>query len=243
MSDVVTIYGLFDPFSGRCRYVGKTKHSLDARFRGHLSDAARRGNGVRRFRWINELALIGAKPLIFPLESVESSRWQDCEKKWIRFMRDSGGGLLNGTDGGDGIHGHIHSEETKKRQSVSALKRYEDQEERKRTGEAVRVALSNPESRKRLSAARKACCTPEYRALMSRLSTGRVFSEEHRRRLSQRVFTEEWRRKLSEAAKGRKTSDEARKRMSEIRKGRSHGEETKKKMSESAKRRWKRLQR
>ena len=95
-------------------------------------------------------------------------------------------------------------------------------------------------------------CSKEARQKISKAKTGRVVTEETRRKLSEagrniseetrrnkseaqrgRIHTEETRRKLSEVARNR--SDETRRNMSEVRKGKVATEETRRKMSEAHK--------
>ena len=79
----------------------------------------------------------------------------------------------------------------------------------------------------------------EHRRKLSEAKKGKVFSEEHRKNLSEagkgRVLSEETRRKLSEAKMGRLLSEETRRRMSEANKGKVLSEETRKRMSETKK--------
>ena len=102
------------------------------------------------------------------------------------------------------------SEETLIKQSISQKKRYENPEERKRTGNAVK------NSKKYQNAIK----SEEHRRKMSELSRGRVMSEESRK-------------KMSEKAKGRKWTPEMRKKMIEILVGRKFSDEHKKHLSDS----------
>ena len=135
--------------------------------------------------------------------------------------KDLGTGILhNRTDGGEGISGLIHSEETKIKMS----------EARKGEKNHNYGKTHSEEQKRKLSEAMK----------------GKTHSEEHKRNISEaqkgRTHSEETKRKLSEAHKGKTLSDETKRKLSEVNKGenhhmygKTHSEETRKKMSESQK--------
>lgn len=111
--------------------------------------------------------------------------------------KDEGEGILwNLTDGGDGISGYRHSEETRSRMS-----------------KAMR-GNTNPKGHKR---------SEETRRKISEAQTGKKLSEETRRKISEvqkgKKLPEETRKKISKALQGIKRSDETRKKVSEARKG------------------------
>jgi hypothetical protein len=88
-------------------------------------------------------------------------------------------------------------------------------------GEGASGAIRSDETKKRMSEAGK----------------GRIFSEEHMRKLSvaKKNISEETRRKLSEVQKGKILSEETRRKLSEVHKGKTPSEETRRKMSEAHK--------
>jgi hypothetical protein len=95
------------------RYVGKTKHPLEKRLSGHLVDA-RNGNKTYKCNWIRSMLLRGQIPRITLLEEVDGDGCKD-EIAWIKFFRDGGVDLVNGTDGGEGGTGHKCSAESCRR--------------------------------------------------------------------------------------------------------------------------------
>lgn len=233
----VIIYGLIDPINQQCMYVGKTKGSMSHRLRGHINDAKRYPQ-IPRFRWINGLLKKGYTPEIAELEIVSVEEWQESEQFWISSLRFMGCKLLNGTAGGDGIHNHRHTEETKAKMSISAAltsknpeimarrveglkKAYANPELKKRTSDRLKISHSRPETieKLRISAKRNAN-TPEARARTSRVHKGKTFSEETRR-------------KISVAATGRKLTQETIKKMSDGHRGKKLSEETKQKMRDT----------
>ena len=135
--------------------------------------------------------------------------------------KDLGTGILhNKTNGGEGVSGLIHSEETKIKMSEA------------RKGE------KNHNYGKTLS--------DETKRKLSEVNKGKTHSEEHKRNISEahkgRTHSEETRRKLSDVHKGKTLSDETKRKLSEANKGenhhmygKTHSEETRRKMSETRK--------
>lgn len=82
------------------RYVGKTSKSLEERLACHLNDA-RRGEQTYKCHWVRQMLLRGEIPRITLLEEVRGNGCAD-EIAWIKFFKDGGVDLVNGTDGGQG---------------------------------------------------------------------------------------------------------------------------------------------
>lgn len=113
------IYAIEDPrvdSYASVRYVGKS-HVGDARFRQHLSHAAK-GYPLPSSRGIRKMVDAGCNPRFRVLEEGIGDGWQAAEKRWIAFYRAHGCSLWNLTDGGDGLPGAVHSEETRRRMSA-----------------------------------------------------------------------------------------------------------------------------
>lgn len=143
--------------------------------------------------------------------------------------KDVGTGvLLNFTDGGEGLTGGVHSEETRKKIGNAHRGKFVTAETRSRISEAV--TLRPPASESTREKLRKA-------------GEGRVLSEESRKKISEarkgKTFTEEHRKKLSEARKGKPLSETAKLKMSQTTKGRKKSDEHRRKISEAHKRRCK----
>ena len=116
MTEVVTlgrtvIYSLVDPRSGQTRYVGKTARGMLARLISH-KHAAKRGQ-LPVNRWVMKLIReTGSGPIFNWIESVpDGADWAARERFWIAEMRKRGADLLNLTEGGEGLAGHVFSQE------------------------------------------------------------------------------------------------------------------------------------
>ena len=137
--------------------------------------------------------------------------------------KDLGTGILrNKTNGGEGISGLIHNQET-----------------RKKIGEANRGKSISEETRRKRSEVNKGENNPFY---------GKTHSEESKRKQSEakkgKTHSQETRRKLSEIKKvkfagknhplyGKSHSEETKRKQSEAIKGKTHSQETRRKVSEA----------
>ncbi len=98
-----TIYGLVDPRDGRVYYVGRTIHSLEARLRGHLSEAKRGNRPVGR--WLCEVLAHIERPVGIVLQQCsedDHERADELEGRWIGLLRRVGHPLTNVKPGGVG---------------------------------------------------------------------------------------------------------------------------------------------
>jgi hypothetical protein len=166
----VYIYGLTDPETGECRYIGKTVRPIE-RLAAHV---ATKMSNCHRARWMCGLRDRGLRPEMFILERVSGAwPWEESERFWISEARAAGWRLTNNTDGGTGIHGlpdetrelmaaakrgHTKSAETRERMRLS------------RNGwsptEATRQRMSEGQAKRRK-------VSPEQEAeILARLDTG-----------------------------------------------------------------------
>lgn len=112
----VRIYALCEP-NGDVRYVGKTVRYLHERHKQHIHAAAKARLPVQR--WIAKKIAAEDRLCIQLLENVAPDAcWKEREKHWIQHYRSSGAKLLNLTDGGEGLTGHVFTEEH--RQKIAA---------------------------------------------------------------------------------------------------------------------------
>lgn len=106
----------------------------------------------------------------------------ELEKERIVFWRQAGADLVNLTDGGDGIYGFKHSEETKQKMKESAFKANTEEVRRKKSNSRKGIVFSE-EHRANISksligqkrAAGKR--SPEFGEKMSKLLKGRKLTD------------------------------------------------------------------
>lgn len=97
MNDLTMIYGLNDPQTGKCRYVGKTSRPA-IRLTEHLNHRGR----TYRDGWIQNLNSVGLRPTLEILDMVPLNQGDFWEREYIKVFRALGMPLTNLTDGGDG---------------------------------------------------------------------------------------------------------------------------------------------
>ena len=106
------IYTLCEYPSMAPRYVGKTVRSLAARIKQHRRAA--RNAHLPVWRWLAKRSIAGQQVCIKWLETVPPLQdWAARERYWILKHRQEGAALLNLTDGGEGLAGHVFSESHK----------------------------------------------------------------------------------------------------------------------------------
>ncbi len=112
------IYILSDQF-GEVRYIGKTNFALEKRLEEHLSKSCLSFN-THKNNWIKSLLNKNIKPNIQSIAFAHNEEELNAmEIYWIKFFKEQGYRLVNGTNGGDGVSGHKHSKETLRRLSDS----------------------------------------------------------------------------------------------------------------------------
>ena len=214
---VAHIYALIDPRETdnvkRVRYIGKTKN-LGRRFRHHLQDAK---TGIRThcYNWIRQLLAVGLAPMMGTLETTTQVDAADRERAWIAYLRAAGSPLTNLTNGGDGIPGHHHSEETREKMSTVHLGKKLSSETRTKISEANTGKKRSPEIRAKFRAS----------AMGNKNCLGRSVSDECRM-------------KIATALKGYRHSEETRARMSVAHTGTKHSAMTRLRMSLGQRQSW-----
>jgi hypothetical protein len=151
----IAIYYLFDPRSGRLRYVGKSKNPID-RLRRHCKINDGRSSGTHSKRWIRQLAKQNLKPVL------RIVCWaQNDEEAWryeialIAAHRANGEPLTNESNGGDGRGVNFrHTEKSKAniRRAMRRLKKTDPAWAEKRIA-AMKKAFSDPVFKARQRAA------------------------------------------------------------------------------------------
>lgn len=185
------IYLLLCPLSGQVRYVGKTSDELHKRLRAHLSEAKYKNLG-HRGSWIRGLMSRGKSPLIVKDVDVPPGEcWKQYERDRIAYYRSVGCDLVNGTDGGEGLSNP--NDEVRFRMSESASIRCKTdaglrhlQENGRKGGRLNKGKKKPPHVGAAVSASNKRrTVSIETRMKMGTVRKGRIYSPEHRRKISE----------------------------------------------------------
>jgi hypothetical protein len=119
--EYVYIYALIDPRDGEIRYIGKAKN-LKKRLEKHISPPNLKVDN-HKTNWIKLLKKLKLKPIIREIELVPLNVWEEKEKYWIKYYREQGCDLTNGTEGGEGAVGAKRSETTLEMMKISQQNR------------------------------------------------------------------------------------------------------------------------
>jgi hypothetical protein len=106
--------------SGEIRYIGKTVRQLEARLRRHIQEAESYRDNSYRCNWIRALLARGSKPTIILIGETSGDGCGE-EVAWIAYGRQEGWRLTNRTDGGDGVPGYKHTDQTKEKMRMLHL--------------------------------------------------------------------------------------------------------------------------
>ena len=98
-------------------YVGKTKNSLNSRYKSHKS-ILNTSSTLNHKVWNKSLSL-GNIPQIFLLEQTDEFKVDELECWYIKYLKSVGIKLTNLTDGGDGVKGLIFTEQHRTNLSLS----------------------------------------------------------------------------------------------------------------------------
>lgn len=138
------VYCAYNRATGKC-YVGRTKHSVTQRIKRHLKSKALFGAALRKY---------GLKT--FQLGIIDSAdNFSELVAKeifWIAKLNCLAPNGYNLIPGGEGSE---QSPELQKLRSKITSERYQNPEERAKTGAAVRLGSASKASRKRRSKSRK----------------------------------------------------------------------------------------
>jgi hypothetical protein len=206
------IYVLKDPRDGSVRYVGKTVQLLKRRLKAHMFEALKKNAPWHSSRWIRQLSGQGLKPQIEEIELVVGAGWALRESGWIRAFILFGADLTNQTNGGDGIPGHVQSEEHRRRIGLANSGRSPSGATRDRLREVNLGKKHTPESRAKMGRT-GIIKSPETCLRLRRAQLGKKRPPEavEKMRLTKlgKKHTPEHCAKISAAGMGRKMSTEA----------------------------------
>ena len=173
---MVKIYIISDPRTCEVRYVGKTVKTLEKRLSQHLKGALKCGSMPKYSScWMKGLLGIGVTPVIDLIEEVRDDEWQEAERFWKKTLESLGCRLTNMTDGGEGFHNPC--EATRKRLSIALTGKVHTQE----WIENQRKFMQG----KQYAKGKTWKLSDETKRRMSESGTGRVFSEEACKNISQ----------------------------------------------------------
>lgn len=216
------IYSLECPKTGDIRYIGKSNNPR-IRLKRHCASFLLKNN-THKNNWIKLLKETNNTPIVGIVDEVLVSEWKYWEKYWISQFKQWGFNLTNGTDGGDGLLGYVHSVETRKKISNSLLgenhpnwgkKLSKETKDKIRNGNIGKIV--SEDTRKKISESnmRKIKSSKERKEISNRMmgnsyNKGNKHSEETKRRISEGNLGK---------CKGKKVSKETRKKISESRMG------------------------
>jgi len=148
-------------------YVGKTSHLIKERLAGHKSSC--RKNKTKHHKIWNKAINEGNQPDIVVLEEIDDEIELNALEKWyIAYFKSIGVKLTNLTIGGDGLSGHLFSNEHKNK--ISYSKKGKTKLTTKHIN-SIKVANSKPRSYK-------------FKEKIKYIRTGMKWSDEVKRKIS-----------------------------------------------------------
>lgn len=210
--------------TGAVFYVGKGK--------GKRAHDARRNSHWKR------IACKAGHTVHFAMTGLSEKEAFEHEKLLISCFKLLGVNLANMTDGGDGVSGHKHTTEFKKKVSANNAARIWSCESRKKVSRSKYGQRHSEESKLRMSAALKGrVVLQETKDKIGTAHKGKLVSLEARERMktasAKRWAKAEERAKLSLAKQGTTATEETKAKMVASHTGKVHTQETKDKMAQS----------
>lgn len=213
-------------------YVGKTINT-EKRWKKHLASAksgdthlsrAMRKHGVENFNF-----------KIVDEHEDEHYALNVLEPTWIVKLRESGIHLYNMTDGGEGISGFAHSEQTISKMSQAKKGRPVSEDTKQKIREKLTGVRPNDESiakiREKMKGKKKPARSAEHCQKLSEVARARgPMSEEQKKKISDRM-------RISDKV-GHPIDETTRQKIAESLRGQVQSEETRAKRAESMRRAW-----
>ena len=144
-------------------YVGKTTHSINDRWIRHLYNM-KHGSQTHLHRAIRKYGVenFDIQPIVLVGDDItDEASLNDGERLMIRLLRVNCK-LYNLTDGGEGVSGLKHSEETRRRISESQTGKTLSEEHRRNVGKSMIGRPVSDETRRRISDAKRGKRTQSY---------------------------------------------------------------------------------
>ena len=230
-------------------YIGKTIKKLKYRINAHFSSKKINGYFPRAIRKYG----VDAFNIIVIDTAQTNEELLEKEKLWIKHYDCRSPKGYNLTDGGEGLLGLKHKDETKIKIGNKHRGKVYSQETRKKISIANTGKKASIETKIKMGNAHRGTKMPEttLKAIV-KSNTGRKLTEETRKKISiantgkikspetrsffsklfkGRRLTDEWKRKISESRKKTIYTDELRKKLSDANKGKPVSEEKRKKLS------------
>jgi len=218
------IYIIENRLNGDC-YVGKTT-DIERRWKKHRSSVkdgnthlsrAMRKHGIENF----EIRVVDE-------HDDEMYALQILEPMWIQRLRESGVGLYNMTNGGEGISGLRHSSETIAKMSQAQMGRIISEESKEKIREKLKGVRPSKESivkiKEKLTGRKKPARSESHRKNLGESLRGRVQTEEEKEIRRQSALKSDkvghpidaaTRQKIAESLRGQVQSEETRARRAE----------------------------
>lgn len=145
------IYVLLEPDTNNVRYVGKAV-DLYTRIRNHYKPS-RLIDKTHKNNWLNKLLNEGKYVRVNVVEELDNEKLlNEAEKKWIKYYKNLGYDLTNGTEGGDGGKMSPESIEKMKLNKIGVKL---SEEHKQKISEGNKGRIVTEETRNKLSEARK----------------------------------------------------------------------------------------
>lgn len=180
------------------KYIGITKRKIENRLKQHIL----KSKTLQKQHLHDALNLYGVGFFkIYELDVANSiSELYEKEKYWIQKLDTKNTGY-NETDGGEGSHGRVLSEETKQKIREKAKIRFSDSENRKKLSESTKIGMKNwwntlvdiekekwiNSCKKKPVGYKKIGCkhTEETKKKMSESHKGKTFTDAHRQSMKE----------------------------------------------------------
>jgi group I intron endonuclease len=171
------IYTLSHPLTSEIVYIGKTTTSLSHRLSTHIVDSRRHNRKI--CTWIKKLTKQGLIPLIEEIDTCSEECSSEMERFYIQMFKSWNFMLKNHTEGGEGLSGFSHSQETRDLKSQQVKGENNPFYGKKHTNE-TKMRISNANKNRRMS---------------------NEFSEKRREYMKNNPLSRETRSKIAEANK------------------------------------------
>ena len=213
-------------------YVGKTVNT-EKRWKKHCSNINHSDTHLSRAMRKHGVENFGFK--IVDEHEDESYALNVLEPVWISKLRESGIHLYNMTEGGEGISGFAHSEQTIAKISQSQKGRAISEETKQKIREKLAGVRPSDESiakmREKLKGKRKPARSDEHCQRLSEVARTRgPMSEEQKKKISDKMKTSD--------KVGHPVDEATRLKIAEALRGQVQSEETRAKRAESMRRSW-----